>query len=77
MKTLRMARNIAALFILAMAVLGTRPATGSSAKTKACVGIKAGYNCSYDANFNCRTTKCDPGGPCSDTVCHDFCIGCK
>ena len=76
MKNLRMVRNVAALFILAMALLGaTRPGTGTS--QKACLGTKLGFNCSYDANGNCHTTKCRAGSGCSNSVCANFCFECK
>ena len=62
MKTLRSFRNIAALFILAMALLGSRPGLGVShaASGKSC-GYKKGHAfCSIDASGNCTESKCAP-----------------
>ncbi len=73
MKTLRLLRNIAVLFILLMAYLASRPTVGySGAKQgKFCVGaFKSGFNCSIDyATGKCTETKCTPKTSCADNRC--------
>jgi hypothetical protein len=73
MKTLRLLRNVAVLFILLMANLASQPAVGfSGAKPlKACVGaVKSGYNCTVDyTNGGCTETKCGSKSSCGDNRC--------
>lgn len=62
MRTLRVVRNIAALFILAMALLSLRPGVGiaHAAGGNSC-GYKKGHSfCSIDASGNCTESKCSP-----------------
>lgn len=76
MKTLRLLRNMAVLFILLMACLASRPAVGfSQAKpTKGCVGaFKSGFNCTVDyINGGCTETKCADPKNCADNRCARF-----
>ncbi len=68
MKTLRLLRNIAALFIL-VALLASRP---SAASNNSCVS-KTGYSgCSSDKNGNCVDQKCTPGSFCANWGCGVF-----
>ncbi len=73
MKTLRLLRNVAVLFILLMAYLALRPAVGfSGAKSvKGCVGaFKSGFNCTPDfINGGCTETKCASKSSCADNRC--------
>jgi hypothetical protein len=60
MKTLRVVRNIAALFMLAMALLSLRPGVGvaHAGGGKSC-GYKKGHaSCSIDPSGNCVETHC-------------------
>jgi hypothetical protein len=71
MKTLRLLRNIAVLFILVMALLASRPGLGvSSAHAgKSCgpVGSKKGFICTIDASGNCVEFHCGK----SDLACNN------
>ena len=60
MKTLRLARNLAALFILVMALLSLRPGVGvaHAASGKSCGHKKGYFSCSIDASGNCTESKC-------------------
>lgn len=72
MKTLRLLRNIAALFILAMALLASRPGLRimyADNKTVCFYPGKTGFNCNFDSNGNCYETKCVAGQPCSNGGC--------
>lgn len=65
MKTLRLLRNIAALFILVAALLAPRPAAGDTF----CIS-KPGYGgCFADKNGNCTDVKCTPGSYCNNLGC--------
>ena len=77
MKTLRLLRNIAALFILVAALLVYWPGVGSlqASNGKSCLGTKVGFNCGYDSNGNCSETKCVPGQACANAGCVDFNCG--
>ena len=66
MKTLRLLRNIAVLFLLVMGLLAVRPQLGH-AGNKYCF-LKFGYNCSVDSKGNCQESKCT-GGYCNDSGC--------
>ncbi len=75
MKTLRVLRNVAALFILGMGLLASRSAAGlapgATADRKFCF-IKLGRtNCTIAANGHCNDTECKPGQPCADVGCVD------
>jgi hypothetical protein len=73
MKTLRVLRNVAALFIIAMALVASWPgaqllrvhANGSCYFDSASVG----YNCSLNSDFTCSSSKCKAGYPCNNGVC--------
>ena len=76
MKTLRTARNIAALFIFAMALLSLRPGMGvahAAVKGKICGYKKGSSVCFTDANGNCQEVPCHnagkTGGFCPDMGC--------
>ena len=71
MKTLRLLRNIAALFILMMALLAMWPGVGiAHADGKGCL-IKKGFNCLIGVNGGCTEQACK-GGLCTDTGCRHF-----
>ena len=77
MKTLRLLRNIAVLFILLMALLASRPGVGvlhAAKPIEGCVGaFKSGFNCSIDyATGKCTETKCASKGSCADNRCANF-----
>ena len=74
MKTLRIARNVAALFILAMAVLPARPAKGSGKCVFwGCVYV-AGYQC--ESNFStCSSHKCNDKNFCRNQTCSCLAYG--
>lgn len=70
MKTLRIFRNIAVLFILAMALLAFHTGVSrASNKTVCYYAGKIGFNCNFDSTGNCYETKCVAGQPCSDGAC--------
>ncbi len=76
MKTLRLLRNIAALFILWAALLALRPSVAAADNSKFCF-FKLGYNgCTFDKNGNCGDTKCEPGQSCADLGCVKCHRGC-
>jgi len=70
MKTLRLLRNIAVLFILVMALLASR-ASGAQKTAKSC-GYKPGFSCITYAGGNCQESQCDrsKGNPvCFNSGC--------
>ena len=68
MKTLRLLRNIAALFMLVAALLVPRPAAG----TTYCIS-KPGYSgCFSDKNGNCTDERCTSGSYCVNWGCGIF-----
>jgi hypothetical protein len=72
MKTLRLLRNIAALFILVAAMLVWGPRLGlSGSRGGYCVSSSStiGWNCVSNTNGGCSGNKCTPGTPCNDTQC--------
>jgi len=71
MKTLRLFRNIAVLFILLMALLASRPGVGAAKQIEGCVGaFKSGFNCSIDfVTGKCTETKCASKASCADNRC--------
>jgi hypothetical protein len=77
MKTLRLFRNLAALFILGAAVLVTRPSVGSSKEPAGywfCWSDGSttnGYNCTFNSDGTCSQTKCKSGQPCNNYKCSD------
>jgi hypothetical protein len=78
MKTLRLLRNIAVLFILVMALLASRPAVQPSRAQN--IGYSCyfdsstvGYNCTFNANGTCDSSKCQPGQPCNNGICPKSC----
>lgn len=70
MKTLRLVRNIAALFLLVMALLASRPGPAVAHTTGKSCGFKRGFTCSIDASGNCQEERCGP----RDFLCLN--IGC-
>ena len=73
MKTLRLLRNLAVVFLLLMALLTSRPGSGRTASTsghgKAC-GIRPGYyGCSIGANGKCVDLPCKDGLFCFNYGC--------
>lgn len=71
MKTLRLVRNIAVLFILVMGLLPARPAAANGGPGAYCVGaFKSGISCSFDYSTNtCTETKCADPKNCADSRC--------
>lgn len=68
MKTLRRARNIAALFIFAMALLPARPAVASGKCVLwGCVSAP-GYQCESDFS-TCSSHKCTDKKFCTNQTC--------
>ena len=77
MKTLRLLRNIAVLFIMVMALLGPRPMfggpVGSGPKGNFCIGSTVGpTNCVFGSNGKCKTVACTSPLSCSYLQCVDF-----
>lgn len=64
MKTLRLLRNIAALFIVTMALV-----PGSAKAVSYCFTTSGATNCTYNGGGNCQTNACTSGQPCSYTAC--------
>lgn len=65
MRTLRLLRNIGALFIMGTALAASRLEGGR----KFCL-TKLGYTaCAITADGHCSDTKCAPGQPCADVGC--------
>jgi len=81
MKTLRLLRNLAALFILGAALVVSQAGVGLShaVNNKACFNFnKVGKNCSFDfTTGECKESPCVKGQPCNNTGCVDFCFFCK
>lgn len=77
MKTLRLLRNIAAVFMFGTALLLSRPNAARASQQQACSSTSQAYNCTYDSNGNCRDSACLPGGPCSYQQCGGICKHCK
>jgi hypothetical protein len=84
MKTLRLLRNLAALFILAAALLVPRSsAAAGTGNTCLFSSSTIGWNCVLNSNGTCSGAKCTPGRPCSNSQCvtwpsqcfHPPCIG--
>ncbi len=74
MKTLRLLRNIAALFILAVSLLASRPSMGSTKDPKyICLfdSSTIGYNCTFNSDFTCSSSKCKAGEACNNAKCVD------
>lgn len=70
MKALRLLRNIAVLFILAMALLAFRPSVSRAGNKTVCYYPgKTGFNCNFDSSGNCFETKCVSGQLCSNGGC--------
>lgn len=72
MKTLRLVRNIAVLFLLAMALLASKPTVSQASnpnKHICTIPGKTGFNCNFDSNGNCFETKCVAGQPCENASC--------
>lgn len=70
MKTLRSFRNIAALFILAMALLSLCAGVGAAhaASGRSC-GYKKGKTCYIDSNSQCRESACNKTLGCLNSGC--------
>lgn len=59
MKTLRIVRNIAVLFIFVMALLASRPAPAVAQASGFSCGFKPGYNCIVDRKSGkCHESRC-------------------
>ena len=71
MKTLRLLRNIAVLFILVMALFASRPGVRAlrADVVRGCVLIKPGFNCISVGRGECQTNQCRPGQSCTNTAC--------
>ncbi len=74
MKALRIVRNVAALFILVVALLASRPGVrllhaDNPHKYICFYPGKTGFNCNFDSTGNCYETKCEAGQPCTDGSC--------
>lgn len=72
MKTLRMARNIAALFILLMGLLASHPGVGhAQARSVKLCGYKPGSNGCYPSKGGgcLEGQKCKQGEPCQNWGC--------
>lgn len=70
MRTLRLLRNFAVLFIFVMALLAFRPSVSRADNKTVCYYPgKTGFNCNFDSSGNCFETKCVAGQPCSDGSC--------
>lgn len=67
MKTLRLLRNLALLFILVMALPGL--GLSRQERNKGCTVFSPGSNCSSNPNGDCTTSKCKVGQPCSNSEC--------
>lgn len=77
MKTLRLVRNVAVLFILLMALLYSRqPLHAQSVGNSSCIfgSGTVGYNCTLNANGTCNSSKCEAGQPCNNGVCLQGCV---
>jgi len=78
MKTLRVLRNVAALFILAMALVASRPGVQllraqNTGYTCYSDSSSYGYNCTFNFDLNCSSSKCQAGQPCNNSVCPKSC----
>ncbi len=74
MKTLRLVRNIAVLFILAVSLLASRPSMGSTKDPKfICLfdSSTIGYNCTFNSDGTCSSSKCKAGEACNNAKCVD------
>ena len=78
MKTLRIVRNIAVLFLLVVALLAARPGLGKAHPQYVC-GYDVGRNCTFNfLSGDCSDSPCKKGQTCSDSGCVRFCpFGCK
>jgi hypothetical protein len=82
MKTLRVLRNVAALFILAMALVASWPGvqllraqnTGNVCYSDS---NSYGYNCTFNADGTCSSSKCQAGQACNNSVCPNKSCGYK
>jgi hypothetical protein len=74
MKTLRVVRNVAALFIFAIALLSLRPGVGvaHAASGKSCGYRKGSYSCSIDASGHCTESLCHKGTKSGGDLCPNF-----
>jgi len=71
MKTLRVLRNIAALTIIAVSLIASRArAAGTTAYTCYNDGSTTiGYNCTFNSDGSCSSSKCKAGEPCNNYIC--------
>lgn len=67
MKTLRLLRNVAVLFILLVILPGLGLSHQES--KKGCSIYKPGYSCSSNPNGDCTESKCKAGQPCTNSAC--------
>jgi hypothetical protein len=70
MKTLRLLRNIAALFIFGAALLVPRPTEAASPWICGSSSLTVGLNCFIDSNGVCNTQSCISGQPCNNSKCY-------
>lgn len=74
MKTLRLFRNIAALCILAVSLLAPVSSMGSANDPKyICLfdSTTIGYNCVFNSDLTCSSSKCKVGETCNNARCVD------
>lgn len=74
MKTLRLLRNIAALFILVAPLLVSQPGVGlSTTHHYLCMANQSGKNCTLDLTTGeCTESHCVPSQPCTNIGCTRF-----
>lgn len=70
MRTLRLFRNIAALSILVMGLLASRPGPAVAHAAGHSCGLKSGFACDFDKSGNCHQTPCGRYDPfCPNMGC--------
>ncbi len=70
MRTLRLLRNIAVLFLLVMALLASRPGPAVAHAAGRSCGFKPGFACDFDQKGHCHQTPCPKSFPfCPDMGC--------
>lgn len=69
MKTLRLVRNIAVLFILVMVLLASRPGPAVAHAAGHSCGFKRGFACEFDKSGNCHQTPCHSVPFCPNMGC--------
>ncbi len=71
MKILRLFRNIAALFIFGAALLSSLPMGATQPIKNTCYfdSKTVGYNCTFNTDGTCSSSRCKSGQPCNNGVC--------